>query len=497
MLRGRHAGLALAARVALERLASDDSRMVAAMATAALSTAGVAGGSAPPGVSSSAPEASSSAPEASAAVGTATRIEPPTGPQREKAVPGATGPIESEAHEDETSSALGTTDGHRIPAAVHAPSASHEVTSERSERGYVPQPPPSPSHIAGLTQTPPDPVRRRRIRIGLIVAAVGLTAALVSWGLWGQRPDGQAGAPATPLPSASGARLGSWEPGPDLLTAVEAAGVTAHRGAVWAVGGNVLTSPNMTKAVQVLHAGQPWSKGPPLPVPLRDAVAVSTRTRLYVIGGVSSDGPVSTVYWLDERAGRWVEDSRGLPAPRSAGAGVWDGSRLLFAGGLGADGVDQADIWALGAKRWELVAKLSEPRNSLGAASDGAGTSWFLAGQLGAGDAGGHVPATGTVDQLNGRALSPLPPVAKRRAVSATFIAGVGPCVVGGVPDLSLVADGKVECPLKPSGTVVPSLRTPRGGTGTAVLGGRLYSVGGFEKFGQNGSVTVEALPLP
>jgi hypothetical protein len=252
----------------------------------------------------------------------------------------------------------------------------------------------------------------------------------------------------------------------------------------------------MTSDVQVLDPSRGrWSNGPSLPVPLRDAVAVSTGKALYVLGGITTKGVVRTVYRLDERSRNWTVD-RALPEPRAAGAGTWDGTRLLFAGGLDADNRDRADVWALGADGWDRVARLSQPRNSLAATSDGHGTTWFLAGQRGPGVSTGKIPATGVVDQLRGKTLSPLRPVQARRAVSAIFIPGAGPCVVGGIPHLSLSADPTVECPFAPPAIKAPPLSTPRAGIATALLDGQLYAVGGFPKYGINGSRTVEVLPL-
>ena len=85
--------------------------------------------------------------------------------------------------------------------------------------------------------------------------------------------------------------------------------MAAHRGAVWAIGGDTLAPPYMTRDVQVLSPSRKrWTKVPSLPVLLRDAVAVSTGETLYVVGGITTDGVVDTVYRLDESRRRWVLD---------------------------------------------------------------------------------------------------------------------------------------------------------------------------------------------
>jgi hypothetical protein len=343
----------------------------------------------------------------------------------------------------------------------------------------------------------PFVVSHRWRRAGLIAGAGLVSVALVGWGVLATMSDrGGPGTSELP-PTTSAPRFGSWEPGPDLLTPVEAAGVAPHRGAVWAIGGDTLSSPYMTRDVQVLNPPRRrWTKGPSLPVPLRDAVAVSTGETLYVLGGITTNGVVDTVYRFDERRRRWVLDPRALPEPRAGGAGAWDGTRLLFGGGVDSKNNDRAEVWALGADGWDRVAMLSEPRNSLAATSDGAGTTWFLAGQRNRTVATGKMAASGAVDRLRGGTLSPEKPVRARRAVSAAFVPGAGPCVVGGVPHLSRSADPTVECPFAPLGIKAPRLHTSRAGIGTVVLDGQLFAVGGFSHFGQNGSVTVEVLPL-
>jgi Caspase domain len=514
LLLGRHAGLALAARIALERLAQDDSRTVAAVAAATLVTADANPGEAHIGVPIPEDPPSTVAAEQAPGADNARTIRQPID------VPETPEAGSLEAQGDAASTEDGRAARHtpeQMGGADLAPTAGgtsavpgphprpNDVTFDEAAHERIP-PGPALSQADGSILPPLTPVRSSRgwLRVSLTVAAGVVSVMLVSWAVWASIPDRAApgtGAlsPTTsaPSPTRSVPRFGSWEPGPNLLTPVEAAGMAAHLGAIWVIGGDTLASPYMTRDVQVLDPSKRrWSKGPSLPVPLRDAVAVSTGKTLYVLGGITPGGVVGTVYRLDENGRSWILDPRALPEPRAAGAGAWDGSRLLFAGGADASGRDRADVWALGANRWDAVAQLSQPRNSLGAASDGAGTTWFLAGQRGAGAANGKIPATGVVDRLRGKILSPLRPLGARRAVSATFVAGAGPCVVGGVPDLSLSADPAMECPFAPPGTNAPPLHTGRGGIGAAVLNGQLFAVGGFPRFGQNGSVTVEVLPL-
>ena len=87
---------------------------------------------------------------------------------------------------------------------------------------------------------------------------------------------------------------------------------------------------------------------------------------------------------LDSDATEWTQDDHHLPNERESGAAAFDGKRIVFAGGNDYPNVPEAkkdDVWARtpdGA--WTRLGPLQQPRDHLAAATDGAGTVWFVGG---------------------------------------------------------------------------------------------------------------------
>ncbi|GAA3205721.1 Hsp70 family protein [Dactylosporangium siamense] len=339
-----------------------------------------------------------------------------------------------------------------------------------------------PVHTAGapatapvLPHVPARPAKRRRLAlVAAAVVALLLVAGGAAWYL--TRP--------------------SWETLPKVPTAldgtsigIEGAGAAFFHGKLYVIGGYTADPPRKwLNTVWIFDpASNTWSPGPGLDFGTSQmAVVVTPTDQLYIIGGYTETGATENTYQLNAAAGRWDEKTS-LPEARLAGAAVHDGTTVIFAGGVGSDGQPKDTIWALKSdgQSWEeLPARLAQPRAKLTAATDGAGTAWFIGGS-----GGGHT--YDDIDVLvqrkpgNPRKL-PQP----REGASAVNLAGFGLCVLGGNNGDKVY---QWWCAKDGVASRLPKLAVPRAGMAVATAGKTVYAVGGYstaKKF--NGSTDAE-----
>ena len=274
---------------------------------------------------------------------------------------------------------------------------------------------------------------------------------------------------------------------PQARTEVAAA---AYLDQVWAVGG--FDSDDSATAEVLVYRPEfdEWESGPSLPQALHHTAMVSSGDELMVIGGYAGDGfdtPTDEVWRFDPATGEW-DTGPALPEPRAAGAAAHDGDRVVYGGGVGPDGL-AGDVWALDGEEWSSLGSLEQPREHLGAASDGDGRVWLLAGRT-----GGLDTNLATVDLVEGGDVTTIGELPTARGGLAGFShADVGACGVGGEdPDVTFAevecidADGEV--------TTLASLQQPRHGLGAAVIGDVAYIVMGGPEPGLTVSDAAEAL---
>jgi N-acetylneuraminic acid mutarotase len=282
-----------------------------------------------------------------------------------------------------------------------------------------------------------------------------------------------------------------------------AAGVAAYHGKIWVVGGT--RGPNHDPVTDV-YAYDPQQRRwltaddriPQLPDPRAHAalVATSNPDRLYLIGGNGLDDskrpddaarhPVEwNVFRLDSDATGWTEDSNHLPQERESGAAAFDGRRIVFAGGNEYPNVADArhdDVWARtpdGA--WTRLGSLQQPRDHLAAATDGAGTVWFVGGN----------PDRTAVALVKGNTVGPGPHVNIMDSAAAGI--GQGFCTIGGNAGSGRTADS--QC--RGTSYSLPSIPTPTSDLGAARIGDTVYVVGGHTQASPLGVGTAEALRIP
>ena len=268
------------------------------------------------------------------------------------------------------------------------------------------------------------------------------------------------------------------------------AGVAAHNGELWVVGGQDANG----KRDEVLVFNpetKKWRPGPKLPKPISHAPLVSAGDKLYLLGGLTATKgpygvPVATVYSLDTTNpdATWIKEAE-LPAPRFGGAAAWDGKRLVFAGGAetfepNTPRPAAAEIWELRSGKWVSIDAVLRPaRDRLAAATDGKGKIWFVGGQE-------HEPRKiyADVEVLHGNKVSDSTPI--RTAVqgaAAVWTPDTGTCVFGGstVPQTKPIEPAmlvaKVQC-LEGTDPGWPDLPEARYNAGAAVIDSTVYVVG-------------------
>jgi hypothetical protein len=333
---------------------------------------------------------------------------------------------------------------------------------------------------------------RRRAVAGL---GFGLGLAALLAGCTGGDADGgaaassAASAASSSAPGVAGDRWTEKAAAPVERTEV---GAAALGGRVWVVGGLAPTGEASADVVVYDPASDAWTTGPALPQALHHTAVAGDGTRLWVAGGYTHDRlrePTAAVRVLDPATGQW-QDGPPLPSPRGAGALAWDGRRLVYGGGVGPEGL-AGDVFALEGGAWRRLGELHPPREHLAAASDGRGTTWFLAGRT-----GGIDKNLADVDVVAGAevvhaGLLPTP----RGGVAGFHVQGAGGCAAGGEgPDGTFV---EVEC-LTSDGqaSTLPPLARSRHGLGAVTVAGAAYTLLGGPSPGLTTSRTVESLDL-
>jgi Kelch motif protein len=323
--------------------------------------------------------------------------------------------------------------------------------------------------------------RRRlmtRALVGLgIVMVLALGGAAATWYTYGR-------AQAKPRAAAS------WTKLPKAPKPLEGAAVTAFQQKVWVAGG---VSPDGGRPrladVQIYDpATRSWSSGPPLPAAVSHAALVGSETELYLIGGLVERGSTPDVLRLDTSTGTW-QPAPALPGPRGAGAAAWDGSKIVFAGGVRPDHRAADDVWALENDQWRRLGSLQLAREKLTAVSDEFGTVWFLGGR----DPFATPPAAmGLVDVVSVSGVhASTAQIEPRIAPAGFYLAGAGPCVVGG--EFAGGFSASISCVDATKNTGQPQLSNARGGLGAATVDKVVYVVGGYGA-GRHGSGDMESL---
>jgi N-acetylneuraminic acid mutarotase len=225
-----------------------------------------------------------------------------------------------------------------------------------------------------------------------------------------------------------------------------------------------------------------WTSAAPLPEPLHHANAAAFGGKIYVLGSLKGDlfaaSGESHVY--DPATNTWSA-AGSLPAGRERGGAAVAviGSHMYIAGGFRGGSVADVDRYDVDNDIWESLPPLPEARDHLvGAAVQGV---FFAIG----GRNGGITKLRDHVDRFDPAqgSWTPGAPMLTARGGAAAGVLGDRIHVVGGegnVGDPSGVfGDNEAYAPAKDIWSSEPPMKTPKHGTGGAVVGGKLYVPGG------------------
>ena len=282
---------------------------------------------------------------------------------------------------------------------------------------------------------------------------------------------------------------GPWHahaPLPEPRTEVAAAVV---RGEIVVVGGFTSDGGNSARVDAYSIADNRWRRLPDLPVAVDHAAAASANGRIYVAGGYGGDrAPLTAAFALENGAWRRLAP---LPDARAAAAATIAGGRLYVVGGVDGRRSLARVAFALDLRtsRWSRVPGPS-PREHLAAAA--AGTRLFALG----GRSAGIDTNTARFESYDPktRRWTRLTPVPQARG-------GTGAALVSG----RIVSIGGEQ----PQGTIrtvyaydlrakrwrrLADLPSPRHGLGVVGFDGRAYAVAGGPQPGLTVSGVVESL---
>jgi N-acetylneuraminic acid mutarotase len=258
------------------------------------------------------------------------------------------------------------------------------------------------------------------------------------------------------------------------------------------VGGFLANGGNSRRVDAYEPRSDTWTRLADLPVSVDHAAAASWRGRLVVVGGYGADRePLRTAFLYDGR--RW----RRLPPPpeeraAAAAAATTDGRIWVVGGRTRAGLATRALSLDLRTLRWRSVPG-PRPREHLAAAALG-GRVYAIGGRL-----AGYDTNLATVQAYDPRAnrwtrLPDLPDA--RGGTGAAVIAGRLVSAGGESP----AGTSRTVWALRPGArawTALPDLPTPRHGVGMASFGGRVWVIAGGPQPGLTVSGVVESLPVP
>jgi non-specific serine/threonine protein kinase len=256
-------------------------------------------------------------------------------------------------------------------------------------------------------------------------------------------------------------------------------------------GGFVADGHNSARVDGYSPAANHWRRLPDLPASLDHAAAASANGRLYVIGGYGADRlPQRRAYVLGRGAWRQLP---AMPDGRAAAAAAIAGGRLYVVGGRNGRRALARDafVLAIGSQHWKRI-RGPAPREHL-AAAGARGNVYALGGRAAGDDTN---TARFEIYDAAGRRWRRLASVPGARG-------GTGAAVLAG----RIVSVGGEE----PAGTIrgvyaydlregrwsrLPDLPTPRHGLGVVAAEGRIWAVAGGPVPGLTVSAVVESLQL-
>jgi len=227
----------------------------------------------------------------------------------------------------------------------------------------------------------------------------------------------------------------------------------------------------------------PWVARTAMLLPRRDFATATVDSRIYVLGGGDVQGgsphPTTTVQVYDPATDSWTMGAPLLVAVTSHAAAAVDG-KIYVAGGKSelAPGLKTLQVYDPTTRLWARKADL--PYELSDSAATGAGGKLYIFGGDGLGwDTSNALSYDPAIDAWSAHA--PMPDVG--RDMAAIAVDGK-PLVLGGygstyVPDAGYYRSMHQYDPGADAWTPRADMFTPRSNFAVALLGGRVYAVGG------------------
>jgi Kelch motif/Protein of unknown function (DUF1668) len=298
-----------------------------------------------------------------------------------------------------------------------------------------------------------------------------------------------AAATVAAFPAASASR--AWQqaaPLPDPRGEVTAARVG---GEIAVVGGFERGGTNSARVDAYSPARDTWRRLPDLPVTVDHAMSAAANGRLYVLGGYGRLRGKLRSAWVLSPGGGW-RPLPPLPAPRAAGGAAVFRGRLYVVGGVGRLGLArQTFVLDLRRRRWSRLPG-PVPREHL-AVTAAAGRLYALAGRK-----AGFDTNTTIFESLAppARSWRELPPVPAGRGGTGAAVVGTTIVSVGGEAPQGTIATVYGFDIARRRWRRLPDLPTPRHGLGVVAAAGRVYAIAGGTTPGLATSGANEFLPL-
>jgi len=290
---------------------------------------------------------------------------------------------------------------------------------------------------------------------------------------------------------ASGGSSGWQRHAPLFEPRTEVAAAVAN-GSIVAVGGFQPTGANSPRADMYSIAEDRWRRLPDLPVAVDHAAAASANGRVYILGGYGSDRrPLRTAFVLE--AGRWRSLAPMPEARAAAAAAVANGVLYVLGGVDGRRGLARVALALdLSTRRWSRLPGPT-PREHLAAAATGGGI-YALGGRTAGYDTN---LALLEVYRPASRIWSRLPPVPTARGGTGAAVVAGRIVSVGGEEPAGSINSVFAYSPATRRWQRLANLPTPRHGLGVVAYRDRVYAVAGGPQPGLTTSGAVESLRVP
>ena len=253
-------------------------------------------------------------------------------------------------------------------------------------------------------------------------------------------------------------------------------GAALLRGEIMVVGGLTADGVPSARAEAFSAATGRWRPLPNLPVAVHHPLVASGAGRVYVAGGyggqLGAGERLRTVFAFD--GVRWRALPR-MPEHRAAGGAAVVGGRLYLVGGVGPAGLARrAFALDLRTSHWSVV-PAPTPREHL--AVTVAGSRIYALG----GRKAGYDTNLATFESWTpgARRWRRLPDVPRPRGGTGAAVAGGRLVSVGGEEPAGTIASVYAWDLARGGWRRLPDLRTPRHGLGVVAVGTRVYAIGG------------------